>query len=120
MDCPLHFELFYDGAFQASRTDRRITVLSPAMGGVVDSVPDVDEAYVAGAVQSARAAIEDGRWAGLDPLDRAQTLNRVADALADRIAEFVVLGSVVTGRPVRDLTAQLACLPDRQSQADHG
>jgi len=120
MDSPLHFELFYDGTFQASRTDRRITVLSPATGGVVGSVPDVDEADVAGAVQSARAAIEDGRRAGLDPFDRAQILNLVADALADRIAEFVELGPVVIGRPVRDLTAQLACLPDRQSQTDHG
>jgi acyl-CoA reductase-like NAD-dependent aldehyde dehydrogenase len=109
---PIDLEPFVEGAFLDRRAGDRITVRSPATGEVIGSVAAGDANDVAGAVESAGHAFADGRWSDLDPMDRGHVLRAVGDALAKRIEEFALLETRVTGRPVREMRAQLARLPE--------
>ncbi|MEZ5811028.1 MAG: aldehyde dehydrogenase family protein [Rhizobiaceae bacterium] len=104
--------LFIDGAFRDGSSGERIVVTNPATGEVVGTAPSASPDDVADAVAVAAAAFDDGRWSGLDAMDRGHVLRSIADELAKRIGEFAELESRVTGRPIREMRAQLARLPE--------
>lgn len=109
---PIELEPFIDGAFLDRRAGERIAVNNPATGEWIGSVAAGDAADVARAVASASQAFADGRWSDLDPMDRGHVLRAVGDALVARIEEFAFLETRVTGRPIREMRAQLARLPE--------
>jgi acyl-CoA reductase-like NAD-dependent aldehyde dehydrogenase len=110
--CPIDLEPFIDGRFVDGQARSRIAVRSPATGEAVGSVAAGDAGDIAAAAASARRAFAGGRWSELDPMDRGHILRAVGDALAKRIEEFATLETRVTGRPIREMKAQLARLPE--------
>jgi acyl-CoA reductase-like NAD-dependent aldehyde dehydrogenase len=68
-------------------------VIAEVASGTVD---DVDAA-----VRSARAAFDDGRWSGLAPRDRGQTLVRLAELIESNGEELQLLETLDVGKPVR-------------------
>ncbi|HEY8982808.1 MAG TPA: aldehyde dehydrogenase family protein, partial [Streptomyces sp.] len=66
-----------------------LTVLNPATGDVVTTVPAADAAEVDAAV--VRAAKAQEKWAALAPADRARLLRRFADQVDAHIEELAQL-----------------------------
>jgi acyl-CoA reductase-like NAD-dependent aldehyde dehydrogenase len=89
----------------------RLEVRSPATRELVATVPDGGAEAVAAAAARARRAL-DGGWSGLDAIDRGRLLRRLADLVAGRIEELAPLESRVTGRPIREMRAQMARIPE--------
>ena len=102
--------LFYAGAFQQSRHGGKICVLNPATGQQFTTVPDADASDVAAAVAAAKAAFP--AWAALDALDRAQILRRYAEVIRQNIPALARLETIVTGRALREMNAQMARIPE--------
>ena len=102
--------LFYGGAFQGAAHGGKIRVLNPATGAEFTTVPDAGESDVAAAVAAAKAAFP--AWAALDALDRGQILRRFAEVIRQNIPALARLESTVTGRPLREMTAQMARIPE--------
>jgi aminomuconate-semialdehyde/2-hydroxymuconate-6-semialdehyde dehydrogenase len=78
---------------------RTFQVFEPATGGVLAEAPDSDEEDIAAAVSAASAAWP--AWRALTPEDRKRWLNRIADAIESRLAEFARAESDDTGKPLK-------------------
>ncbi|MEU0969059.1 aldehyde dehydrogenase family protein [Streptomyces sp. NPDC005917] len=87
-------------------------VANPATGDHLYDVAHATPADVDAAVVAARAAFDDRRWRGMAPRLRARVLNRAAGLLAGRIDEYARLETLQIGRPLREMRAQLARLPE--------
>jgi acyl-CoA reductase-like NAD-dependent aldehyde dehydrogenase len=103
---------FIEGSARRSTQDKRLVLRSPATGKVIGSAPLGSREDVALAVAAGERAAKSDSWSSRDPLDRALILRRVADALSDRLQEYAALESEVTGRPIREMRAQMARLPE--------
>ena len=103
-----HHGLWIDNASVPAASGETFAIENPATEETIAHVArgvahDVDRA-----VASAAAS----RWAKLPPSARAKVLNRAADILAERMEAFVATEVAQTGRPVREMTAQLARTPE--------
>ncbi|MFI7618202.1 aldehyde dehydrogenase [Nonomuraea terrae] len=87
-------------------------VRNPATGDLLYEVAHATPADVDAAVSAARQAFDDGRWRGMPVRHRARVLNRAAELLAERVADYARLETLQVGRPVREMRAQLARLPE--------
>lgn len=112
LDAPLHLDQFIDGEFRRSTSAARFEIRSPASGELIGTAPDGTAQDIATAAAAAKRAVRSGVWSGLDPLERGHILRRVAEALADRLDLFATLDASVTGRPIREMRAQLSRLPE--------
>ena len=83
---------------------------NPATGKTIASVPMGREEDVDRAVASARAASP--QWSQQSAQERAEVLNRCAEILARNLSAFVEIEVAQTGRPIREMRAQLARLPE--------
>lgn len=90
---------FVDGRSAAGSSSAVGEVVNPADGMVLDSMVLADESDVDRAVRSARAAFPD--WAGSTPADRAGALNRLVSVLEGRSAEYALVETRQTGKPIR-------------------
>ncbi len=106
---PRH-RLFYGGAWRAPETEAAIEVRSPATLELLASVPMASAADVDAAVGAARAAL--AGWSALDSAERARHLRAFADLIGARIDELAALESAVTGRPIREMRAQMGRIPE--------
>ncbi len=104
--------LHIDGKDAPARDGATFEVRNPATGDHLYDVAHATAEDVDAAVSAARAAFDDRRWCGIRPRDRARVLNRAADLLADRITEYARLETLQIGRPIREMRAQLARLPE--------
>jgi acyl-CoA reductase-like NAD-dependent aldehyde dehydrogenase len=68
---------------------------------------DVDRA-----VAAARSAFDAGAWSRRPAADRAQVLQRFADAIEARIEDLYLVETVNNGRPIAETRAQLSRLPE--------
>ncbi|MEW2507743.1 aldehyde dehydrogenase [Amycolatopsis sp. NPDC047767] len=104
--------LFLDGAWLAPRSAERITVRSASTEEVLGSVPDAGEADADRAVFAARRAFDDplgwSRWTGRQ---RAEVLEKLADALETRRDEMARRVSSQNGMPITMAAAGEADLP---------
>lgn len=102
--------LHYGGAFRAANGRGMIDVRSPATCEMLGRVPIADAADVAAAVSAAEAA--SGPWAALDALDRGRHLRSVADIVRARMGPLATRESAITGRPIREMRAQMSRIPE--------
>ncbi len=102
--------LHYGGRFVAATGAGTIEVRSPATAEAFGEVPVADAADVAAAVAAAAAASKP--WAALDALDRGRHLWAVADIVRARMDALAALESAVTGRPIREMRAQMSRIPE--------
>lgn len=69
-----------------------VPVLSPIDGTQLTELAGATAADVARACAAARAAFDDGRWAGRAPAERKKVLHRLADLIEAHAVELAVLG----------------------------
>ncbi|OWZ09548.1 hypothetical protein PHMEG_00017730, partial [Phytophthora megakarya] len=103
------YGLFIDGA---AGEDARLAVENPATTERVAYVANATSADVDRAVTSGQQAFESGVWSRASVADRADVLHRIAMALRKRIPEFAEKESLQTGRPIREMRAQLTRIPE--------
>lgn len=93
---PLHA----DGQWLSTSGATRFPLVSPADGRDAGALPLAGPADIDRAVASARRALRDPRWAGLDPVARAVLLEAFAAELEKNAPERAALTSVQNGMPI--------------------
>ncbi|ETI45616.1 hypothetical protein, variant 7 [Phytophthora nicotianae P10297] len=107
------YGLFIDGKFvAASGEDTQLAVENPATMERLAYVNNATAADVDRAVASGQRAFEAGLWSRASVSERANVLNDIANALRKRIPEFAEKETLQTGRPVREMRAQLTRIPE--------
>ncbi|WP_029354389.1 aldehyde dehydrogenase family protein [Bosea sp. 117] len=104
------YRLHYGGGWQSPHSARTIEVRSPASRVLLASVPDADAQDVEAAAQAAQAGFE--RWSRLDVFERARHMQALAALVRQRVPALAELESAVTGRPVREMRAQMGRIPE--------
>jgi len=102
--------LHFGGEWRTAHGTGTIEVASPATRQRFGEVPIADAEDVAAAVAAAEAAGEG--WAALDPLDRGRHLRAVADIVRARMGDLAAMESAITGRPIREMRAQMGRIPE--------
>lgn len=105
-----HFPHHIAGGWVASDGADRREVFDPASGAARWSVPEGSAADVDRAVRAAAEAAPG--WAETDPDERARLLRDLAALLRNRMGELAALESAITGRPVREMRAQMSRIPE--------
>jgi aminomuconate-semialdehyde/2-hydroxymuconate-6-semialdehyde dehydrogenase len=95
---PLDLENYIGGKFVSHSNDDWLNVLEPATGYRFARVPLSEPKDVDAAVAAARAAQPD--WGALSHAERADWLDRIADALEAKYEEIASLESLDTGKPI--------------------
>ncbi|NLR72985.1 aldehyde dehydrogenase family protein [Novosphingobium sp. ERN07] len=80
--------LYIGGAWVPASSGRKIRVVNPATEETYVEVAEADENDVARAVAAAREAFDNGPWPRLSPVERAEWLRRLADAIDARADDF--------------------------------
>ncbi|MFN3789226.1 aldehyde dehydrogenase [Massilia sp.] len=92
---------FIDGFRVDARSGARFDCMSPIDGRKLAEVARCDARDADAAVRSARAAFEDGRWAGMAPSERKRVLVRLADLMLAQRDELALLETLDMGKPIR-------------------
>ena len=95
-------QAFIDGEYVDALSGETFDAVSPISGEVVAKVAASDSADVDRAVAGARAAFESGVWSRLAPKKRKQTLQRLAQLMAEHAEELALLETIDMGKPIRD------------------
>lgn len=106
-----HFSNWIDGAY-ASASLNTLTVINPADESSIATVDATSQEAVNGIVKKSWQHFKKGPWAKADASDRFTVLSKAATLLRARIPEFVDLEVRQTGRPIREMRAQLARIPE--------
>lgn len=105
-------ELFIGGEWAKPRGSERIAVIAASTEEQVGSVPAGSRADIDAAVSAARAAFEDpSGWSAWPAEDRAQALERLAEALGSRGQETAHRVSLQNGMPISTALATEAVVP---------
>jgi aminomuconate-semialdehyde/2-hydroxymuconate-6-semialdehyde dehydrogenase len=89
---------YIDGEFRPALCDHWIDDLAPATGQLIARIPCSDHRDIDKAVQAARNALPD--WSILTHAERADWLDKIADALEARAEEVAQLESLDAGKPI--------------------
>ncbi|HMJ35587.1 MAG TPA: aldehyde dehydrogenase family protein [Baekduia sp.] len=104
--------LHIDGREEEAAGGATFELRNPATGELLAEVAAGTPADVDRAVDAARRAFEDGRWAGRAPAERHRILMAAAALLRDRVPELARWETLQIGRPLREMRAQLARVPE--------
>jgi acyl-CoA reductase-like NAD-dependent aldehyde dehydrogenase len=97
----MYESLWIGGSWVPPSLPGTIDVVSPSSEEAIGRVQEAGEPDVDAAVDAARAALADpGGWSQWEPARRAEVLERLADRMADRGAEFAELVSAQNGIPI--------------------
>ena len=93
-----------DGATYADR--------NPATGAVLAEVADASAADVERAVKAARGAFETGKWSTMGASRRAKIVYKMAQLIAERANDLVLLEVRDNGKPVSTAKGELGAIVD--------
>ena len=108
-DLPL-YQMFVGGEYVPSASEKTFEVENPATGETIARVAEGDKEDIDNAVRIAAKAFTS--WGKTSGEERGDILGRAAGILAERLDEFVRLEVDQTGRPYREMSAQVARLPE--------
>jgi phenylacetaldehyde dehydrogenase len=91
-------KLFIGGEWVEAKSTARISVVDPATGREIASVPDANQADVDRAVAAARIAFEKGPWPEMLPSQREALLWKLADLIDKHADELAELESIDNGK----------------------
>ena len=94
---------FIDGKFCAASSGATFSSINPADGKVIGEIAICDQAEVNLAVQKAREAFEDGRWAKIHPTERKKILIQFCKLLKRNESELTVMESLESGKPIAEV-----------------
>lgn len=104
---------FIDGEECINSTQKdRYVLRSPATRQALCEVVNTSAEETARAVEVAQRTFESGVWSRADVRARAKILTDIAHALRQKLPHFHELESLQTGRPIREMKAQLGRLPE--------
>lgn len=106
------YDHFINGREVPPAGGRYFPVENPATGETLAEVADGGPEDVERAVQAAAEAFRDGRWSRRDPRERARILYRLADLLREALEDLARIETLQTGRPIREMRAQLSRIPE--------
>ncbi|WP_246316272.1 aldehyde dehydrogenase [Tepidicella baoligensis] len=92
---------FIDGQRVAARSGEVFDCISPVDGRVLTQVARGAQADIDAAVQAARAAFEDRRWAGKAPAQRKRILIKFAELVLAHGDELALTETLDMGKPVK-------------------
>lgn len=104
------FDLYIGGEFLPAAQGKYFPVENPATGETMATVAEGEAGDIETAVSAAEKAFEE--WGDMEASARATILNRAAEILTRRLPEFIDIEVAQTGRPVREMKAQLQRLPE--------
>lgn len=104
-------DLFINGQAIPAENSTYFPVINPATKEVVAEVAEGNLNDVNKAVEAALNAFKNTNWAK-DKDYRFRVLNKLAELMRDALPELVELESMMTGRAIREMKAQLARLPE--------
>lgn len=93
-------------------TEQVIPVINPATEEVLATVDATSAETVNDVVYSSVTNFEAGTWAKVDASTRFAVLSKAATLLRAQLSDFVTLEVQQTGRPIREMRAQLARIPE--------
>lgn len=102
--------VYFGGRFQKTADGASAQMRSPATNEVIASMALAGPADVARAVGAAATAFVG--WSATDALDRGRHLRNLAGVVRDRIADLARWESAITGRPIREMRAQMSRIPE--------
>lgn len=88
------------------------SIINPATGAIIATVPEQTAADVDVAVAAALAAFQAGPWPEMPRSQRARLLLRFADAIEANSASLYELETQNNGRPITETRAQLSRVPE--------
>lgn len=100
----MDYKHFIDGQWVDSQGGAPRTIVNPATGQPLATVPDGTRADVDRAVQAAKRAFYDGRWSRKTPGERSLALFRLADLLEQHGERIGRVESENAGKPFAQLT----------------
>ena len=92
--------LWIGGDWVSSDGGGSIEVISPHTEQVIATVPEASTADVDNAVAAARAALESGPWATMEPAGRAEILTNLTGALGGRAEDLAQTITAEMGSPI--------------------
>ncbi|KAJ7248522.1 aldehyde dehydrogenase [Mycena rebaudengoi] len=98
--------------FSTKLATQSFFVSNPATGVRLCSVGIPSESHVIRAVDTAQSVFQAGKWSRAPAIERSKVLSRLARSLEERIPELAEIETAQTGRPIREMKAQLARLPE--------
>ncbi|MCW2525393.1 MAG: putative aldehyde dehydrogenase [Pseudonocardiales bacterium] len=98
-------EFFIGGHWQQPASTATIDVVSPATEEAVGSAPRGADGDVDRAVDAARTAFDEGPWSRWEVADRIAVVERLADAIEKRSADFAEVLCAEQGLPLHALPA---------------
>jgi phenylacetaldehyde dehydrogenase len=104
--------LHIDGSDEDVRGRATFELRNPATGDRLAEVAAGTPADVDRAVVAARRAFDDGCWSRLAPAERHRVLVAAAALLRERVPELARWETLQIGRPLREMRAQLARVPE--------
>jgi gamma-glutamyl-gamma-aminobutyraldehyde dehydrogenase len=104
-----------DGQRRASQSGETFDKFSPIDGRKLTQVARGRDADIDAAVRSARAAFDDGRWAGMAPAARKKILQCLAESILAAKDELALLETLDMGKPIQyslavDVPAAARCI----------
>lgn len=88
-------------------TDSQIVITNPATTATIGAVSATSAPEVRALVAHANAQFRKGPWRQADASERYAVLSRAANLLRGRLPELIALEVAQTGRPIREMRAQL-------------
>lgn len=98
------------GEVRRAHSGPTFTLTDPTTERPIAELPDAAAETVEAAISAATKA--GGPWGMASGRQRAEVLERIADRLASAVPWLAELETLSTGRPIREMRAQLAILPE--------
>lgn len=94
------YKMYVNGAWVTSQSAKTFPVYDPSTEEVIAQVPQSDAKDVDRAVAAAKAAFEDGPWAGTTAQERGRILNRLAQKIRDEAPRLAEIEALNCGKPI--------------------
>lgn len=94
------YGLFINGEFVDAENNETLEVTNPATSEVLGKIAKASEGDVDKAVQAAKEAFK--TWRYTSPQERAEYLNKIADAIIEHKDEIAKIETLNTGKPIRE------------------
>lgn len=93
-------QLWINGEWTASRSQKFIDVIDPATGKVISSISDATTEDLDDCVAAARTAFESAAWRDMKPAMRAAIMHKFANLMDENLEELAYLETLDNGKPL--------------------
>ncbi|RFU31587.1 hypothetical protein B7463_g4750, partial [Scytalidium lignicola] len=100
-----------NGAYQ-SASEELIQVINPATESLIATIDATPLDTVNSIISSSLQNFSSGVWSQADASTRFTVLSKAANLLRSRLPKFINLETQQTGRPIREMRAQLSRIPE--------